>query len=55
MALVRHHQPFRKYCALVMRGWRLYSRALRMIQGSGGSDNKKLHSDYLRMGRGWIR
>ncbi len=40
---------------LVMRGWRLYPRALRMIRGSGGLGNKKVHSDYLRVGRGWIR
>ncbi len=33
---------------LVMRGWRVYPRALRMIHGSG---NKKLHSDYLRVDR----
>ncbi len=30
---------------LVMRGWRLYPRALRMIRGSGN----KVHSDYLRV------
>ncbi len=40
---------------LVMRGWRLDPWALRIIRGSGGSVNKKLHSDYLRVGRGCIR
>ncbi len=40
-------------CAVVvMRGWRLYLRALWIIRGSG---NKKMHSDYLRVGRRWIR
>ncbi len=39
-------------CAVVMRGWRLYPRALWIICGSG---NKKMHSDYLRVGRRWIR
>ncbi len=42
-------------CALVMRGWRLYPRVLRMIRGSGGSGYKKIHYDYLRVGRGWTR
>ncbi len=41
--------------ALVMRGWRLYPRALGMICGSVGSGNKKMHSDYVRVGRRWIR
>ncbi len=35
------------HTTLVMRGWRLYPRALRMIHGSG---NKKVHSHYLRVG-----
>ncbi len=39
-------------CAVVMRGWRLYPRALWIIRWSG---NKKMHSDYLRVGRRWIR
>ncbi len=39
-------------CAVVMRGWRLYPRALWIIRGSG---NKKMHSDYLQVGRRWIR
>ncbi len=39
-------------CAVVMRGWRLYPRALWIIRGSG---NKRMHSDYLRVGRRWIR
>ncbi len=39
-------------CPVVMRGWQLYPRALRMIRGSG---NKIVHSDYLQVGRGWIR
>uniref|UniRef100_A0A673L485 Ig-like domain-containing protein n=1 Tax=Sinocyclocheilus rhinocerous TaxID=307959 RepID=A0A673L485_9TELE len=29
-------------CTVVMRGWRLYPRALRIIRGSGGSGNKKI-------------
>ncbi len=36
-------------CVLVMCGWRFYLWALRMIRGSGGSGNKKIHSDYLRV------
>ncbi len=39
-------------CAVVMRGWRLYPRALWIIRGSG---NKKMHSDYLQVGRWMIR
>ncbi len=42
-------------CVLVMRRWRFYPWTLRMIHGSGGSGNKKMHSEYLRLGRGWIR
>ncbi len=42
-------------CPVVMRGWRLYPRALRMIHGSGELGNKKVFSDYLQVGRGWIR
>ncbi len=33
-------------CVYILRGWRLYPRALQMIRGSG---NKKVHSDYLRV------
>ncbi len=36
-------------CVLGMRGWRLYPRALHMIRGLGGSGNKKMHSDYVRV------
>uniref|UniRef100_A0A672S065 SCAN box domain-containing protein n=1 Tax=Sinocyclocheilus grahami TaxID=75366 RepID=A0A672S065_SINGR len=32
---------FIRTCTVVMRGWRLYPRALRIIRGSGGSGNKK--------------
>ncbi len=39
-------------CAAVMRGWQLYPRALWIIRGSG---NKKMHSDYLQVGRWMIR
>ncbi len=41
-------------CVVVMRGWHLYPRALRMIRGSGGLGNKTMHSDYLQVGCGWI-
>ncbi len=39
-------------CGLVMRGWRLYARPLRMIRRSVGRLIKKMHSDYLRVGHG---
>ncbi len=39
---------------LVMRGWRLYPRVLRMIRGAGGSGNKKVHSDSFA-GGSWPR
>ncbi len=38
-----------KTTGLVMRGWRLYPRVLRMIREWGGSGKKKVHSDYLRV------
>ncbi len=53
--LERESSRFPANAVLVMRGWRLYPRALRMILGSGGSGNKKIHSDYLWVGHGWIR
>ncbi len=39
-------------CQIVMRGWRLCPRALRMICGLGGLSNKKIYSDYLQVSRG---
>ncbi len=44
-----------RYEILTVWWWQLYPRALRMIRGSGGSGNTKMHSDYLQVGRGWIR
>ncbi len=32
----------------------LTSSDVRMIQGSGGLGNKKMYSDYVRVGREWI-